>query len=162
MSYLTEEKLKYHLETIFNLEFIHNKQVPNSNIKNRPDYRNDSIMLIVEFDGYLHYTQPKTIIADFKKDEVYSKMGYKIVRIPYFVQLSKQVINFLFNKDLNFIQEYQHGFIDKKCVLPAEFCSLGIIRYKQDLQKFDFISNDIKKSLVNKIKFLNDKRLVLF
>ena len=160
MKYLTEKSLGEFLTKIFKTEFIHDKVVPNSNIKNRPDYRNDDLMLIVEFDGYLHYTQPKTILTDSKKDKVYTSMGYKVVRIPYFVQISTEIIKILFNEDIDIEQEYPHGFIDPKCILPAEFCSLGTKRYNEDLVKFGIISSDIEQSLYEKVEILKEKNLV--
>ena len=161
--YLTEKGLKLILQRIYpNIDFVHNKTVPNSGIKNRPDYRNDELMLIVEFDGYLHYTQSKTILYDEKKDRVYSEMGYKIIRIPYFIQISKETIKHLFGVNINIPQNYPHGFIDPKCVLPSDFCTLGIKRYKKDLENFSFIKNEIDLSLEEKIKEKGDERYVIF
>lgn len=100
--YLTEERLKDVLEIVYpNYVFTRDKIVPNSGIRNRPDYRNEGLKLIVEFDGNTHYTQTKTIINDEKKDRVYSDMGYRIIRIPYFVQASKDIIRLLFDKDVD-------------------------------------------------------------
>lgn len=53
MTYLTESKLTAELKIIYpELEFIHDKIVPNSGIINRPDFSNDELKLIIEFDGY--------------------------------------------------------------------------------------------------------------
>ena len=45
-------------------------------------------------------------------------------------------------------------------VFPADFCSLGIDRFKKDLEKFFFIRNDIVASLKEKAK-KKDWKLIL-
>lgn len=52
--------------------------------RKRPDNRNDDLMLIVEFDGLQHNTDPERIMTDRKNTEIYSNLEYKVVRIPYF------------------------------------------------------------------------------
>ena len=162
MTYLTEKSLRNYLCDIYrDWDWIHDKAIKESNIKNRLDYRNEQLKIIVEFDGYLHYTNTKTILSDYFKDEVYSKLSYNVIRIPYFVQLSTEVIKHLFKIEYKFEQAYPHGFIDKKAILPSNFNELGIERFKNDLEKFSFIKNEIISSLRNKIEELKDIRLVL-
>jgi hypothetical protein len=88
---------------------------------------------------------------DNVKDSEYSNMGYKIIRIPYFIQLSHSVVKYLFNKDINITQNYPHGFIDDAALLPCDFCELGINKFSNDLNNFEFIKNDILQSIKNKI-----------
>lgn len=160
--YLTESRLGEFLTKLFpNHMFVHDKTVPNSGIKNRPDYRNDELMLIVEFDGYQHYTKVAYIESDCAKDRVYTQIGYTVVRIPYFVQLSTEVIGLLFNLKFDYAQIYGHGFIDKDATLPSDFCEMGIERFKLDLIKFESIAPQIIKSLKNKLNELNAVNLVL-
>ena len=84
-NYLTEKRLGVILKQIFpNYQFIHDKQVPNSNIKNRPDYRNDALKLIIEFDGHRHYSISKTILNDNLKDYTYKKNGIHSNKNPIF------------------------------------------------------------------------------
>ena len=150
-NYLTEKALGEYLTQIFpNHEFIRDKTVPDSKIRNRPDYRNDELMLIVEFDGYRHYSNPDNILVDEHKDDVYEGMGYKIIRIPYFIQMSTDIVKLLFNKNVKIEQIYPHGFIDSKAMLPAFFCELGVTRFKNDLKKFDIVREDIISSLTDK------------
>lgn len=111
--------------------------------------------MIVEFDGYLHYTQAKRILQDNEKDANAIKFGYNVIRIPYFVQLSPSMIKELFNLSIpEYQQIYPHGFIDTKACLPADFCELGIEKFKNDLVRFDAsgISQDICISLANRVK----------
>ena len=92
-NYLTEDKLGNYLKIIYpNEEFIHNKKIPDIESRIRPDYRCDNLKLIVEFDGYKHYTQYDKIITEHLKNKLYKKLGYGVIRIPYFVQLSKDII----------------------------------------------------------------------
>jgi len=52
-----------------------------------------------------------------------------LIRIPYFVQIADDTLMWLFGyekaKEYNILgqveSEYQHGFIDQKCVLPGGF-----------------------------------------
>jgi len=160
--FLTEQKLGEFLKQLYPSEdFIHDRKVIDSNIKNRVDYQCSNLRLIVEFDGYFHYSVPSVILNDQKKDFTYTNLGYKIVRIPYFVQLSTQVIKELFEIDFKIDQSYPHGFIDEKALLPAAFCELGIQRFLSDLDKFSFIKEDIIDSLFKKVNDLKNQMLVL-
>lgn len=158
-NYLTEKSLGDALLRIFpKHEFVHNKQVPESGIRNRPDYRCDELKMIIEFDGHRHYTEAKVIIKDIETEEVWSKMGYHTIRIPYFIQLTRELINRVFFWQFDYDdydigeweQVYPHGFVDSKCILPADFCSLGLKRFMSDLDSFHNESRDIMKSLEDK------------
>jgi len=152
LEYLTEKTLGEWLSFIYKgYDFINNKKVPSSDISNRPDYRNEDLKIIIEFDGFRHYTEPKTILTDYKKDETYTKLGYKVIRIPYFVQISSEIIKTLFDKDIDIEQNYKHGFVDMQAALPSQFCWLGIGRFERDLDKFSCIREDIISSVKEKI-----------
>ena len=163
--YLDEYKLGECLASIFpNNKFVHDKAVPGAGISNRPDYRCDELMLIVEFDGYQHYCQIDTIFKDRLKDSVYTSMGYRIIRIPYFVQLTSDVVAHYFGiSDVDMQVNFPHGFIvDKGEKLPAEFCSLGIARFINELHELHFLREAIVRSLNLKIaKYCGDKSHVL-
>jgi len=133
--YLTEKKLGSILEILYpSHNFIHNKAVPNSGLRNRPDYRNSDLMLIVEFDGHYHFTNPITILRDELKDRTYKAMGYKIIRIPYFIQIDSCSAHLLFDSPycLNLPEpNFPQGFITKNAVTPANFCSLGLMKFEE-------------------------------
>lgn len=163
-SWLNEEKLGKALEIIFpNETFIHDKVVPNSGTRKRPDYRCDNLKLIVEFDGAQHYTDVKWCYDDKEKDNAYANMGYRIVRVPYFVQLSHETIEHLFGVNMKFEQVFPHGFIvDNNETLPADFCSLGFERFLRDVERFSYIKDDILASLHHKYhKYKGDWNRVL-
>lgn len=150
--YLTEDSLEEFLKQIYpNKEIIRNKNVPNSNLKSRPDFRIEEEKLIVEFDCYRHYNSYETQSRDEIKYHQYKYMGYKVIRIPYFIQLSKEVIFKLFGVYLqNFEQKYPHGFIDKKALTPLDFNYNGLMKFRDDLIIFEKeIAEDILYSLVN-------------
>lgn len=57
--------------------------------------------MIVEFDGLPHYQDPAVIIKDDKNTEIYRQNGYKVVRIPYFIQLTNGAVEKLFGVKVN-------------------------------------------------------------
>lgn len=151
----------------FLLEYIDSSGICNRNFLEynfRPDFVSHGKCLVVEFDGYLHYTKSATIINDCRKDHIINSAGYKCVRIPYFIQLNKSIMKQLFGEwilepfDFNV---YPHGFIDKKAVLPADFCSLGVNRFYRDIEYFETARVDILKSIEEQIKILGDIDFVL-
>jgi len=163
--YLTEKKLGEILKNLLpDRNFIHDKSVPGSkNKRRRPDYRNDDLQLIIEFDGDSHYCKAGRIINDAIKDADYNTLGYKVIRIPYFIQMNTNLLQFIFGEGtkLTYAQEYDHGFIDKRAVLPADYCELGIEMFENDLQKFSQCKDEIIRSINLKISELGNINLVL-
>ena len=149
--YLTENILEYYLKYLFyNYDIIRDKIVPNSKIKNRPDFRIEDLNLIIEFDGDLHFTDSYTILNDMKKELTYTEMGYTIIRIPYWIQLDDMVLWEIFNSYLDekwdfyedIASNYPLGFIDKKAKLPADYSELGLTRY---YKMYDYYNGIIDK-----------------
>lgn len=120
----------------------------------RADYCCDALKLIVEFDGIDHYQKSTVVQSDAAKDTMLTSLGYTVVRIPFFVQMSSEVIKNLFKIDIDFIQTFPHGFISKKAIniTPAHFCPLGLKRFVNDLNKFSYIKQDILNSLKDMTK----------
>ncbi len=161
--YLTENNLGEILDRLFpNNDFEHDKSVPgSSNKRTRPDYRSDSMKLILEFDGDSHYRSARRIKADIKKDSDYTGLGYRVYRIPYFVQITSKVLEDIFYRKIKFEQDYPNGFIATNVILPADFCELGIKRFKNDLKRFSFHKLEIVDSLYKKIEKLGDREIVI-
>ena len=161
--YLTETNLGLILNELFsNNDFIHDKAVPGSTNKRlRPDYRSDEMKIILEFDGDSHYCKALRIKTDIIKDMDYENLGYTVFRIPYFIQMSSELIKIIFDIDIKYKQKYPNGFIDKKAVLPADFCELGIELFKKDLEKFSYCKDEILDSLNTKIQEKSDIELVV-
>lgn len=146
-NYLTEDLLELFLKNNFKEGiWIRNKKFLNFNF--RPDFVNDYYKMVVEFDGYFHFSSSKTIIRDKEKDKIFNELNYKIIRIPYFVQLDKFGVNYYFKLNCEF-NNYKHGFIDKKAFLPSDFCSLGLLKFKEIMIN---LKNDLNgKVIYNKI-----------
>ena len=145
---LNENNLVDYLKIIFPEEnnWIHNKNFEGY----RPDYRSEELKMIIEWDGPLHYTNPRAIIRDNVKKELYTKMGYKVVNIPYFIQLNHNTIYTYFKRDIQIGRKYPNGFItdNKNLKLPADFCTIGLLRYQHDLQIQDiYTRKEIEESL---------------
>lgn len=162
--YLTEDSLEDYLHVIFpthtwerNITYRHGSGWF------KPDYICHTLKLVVEFDGMLHYSSAEVVLRDEKKDLILRRDGYKVVRIPYFVQMSSEVVMALFKKDKQIDQVFPHGFISNKATafLPANFNELGIKKFLNDLDRFSFIREDIIKSLKDKILDKGDIRAVL-
>jgi hypothetical protein len=119
-------------------DWIHNKSHPNWKRKIRPDYRSESLKLIIEFDGLQHYNNIERIIDDQEKEKFYQGLDYKIVRIPYFIQLTNMAVKTLFDIKVeeplfnNSIPSL--GINEKKS--PANLCPEGIKRMANDFLKF--------------------------
>jgi transposase-like protein len=102
----------------------------------RPDVRIDDLKLIVEFDGFRHYTKAEVIYSDRLKERIYKQAGYKIIRIPYFVQMDSELVSYYFKdyiSDLRPYNDYPHGFIDNAVIWPSDFCIDGIDVFINDL-----------------------------
>ena len=124
-------------------DWIHDQTVPNlmdngKKSKVRPEFRSEKLKMIVEFDGLPHYQNVDTIINDEKKDKIYVTNGYKVVRIPYFIQLTNEVVYQLFGvkvKEQLFNPSIPSLGINGR-YSPAFLCPLGITRMAKDFIKF--------------------------
>ena len=141
-------------------DWIHCGKLDNIPEKQRrdfePDYRNEELKLIVEFDGTDHYKNVKNIKRDADRNNFYKKYGYKVVRIPYFIQLTKTVIKQMFGVDM---QEEMfpegvgsmgpNGDYAKEGNTPAFIPRQGIIRMARDFkdypEQYEANMNDMKK-----------------
>ena len=119
-------------------DWIHDKQIPNSGRKYRPDYRNDDLMLIVEYDGLQHYTSPDVILGDTVKSQFYESLGYKVVRIPYFIQLTSDSVEKLFGVKIEeTLFNPKYTSLSPKCKnTPAFLCDAGVKRMAKELSGF--------------------------
>lgn len=109
--------LDEYLEIIFpGRVWIHDTAFGNHGDKNyriRPDYRCDEFKIIVEFDGLQHYQSPEKIRIDKKNTQIYESFDYKVIRIPYFIQLTNDVVKELFGVEIS------------ECLFPKDVPSMG-------------------------------------
>ena len=150
--YLTEKKLVLMLIDIYGIDNIVSRYKDKQDIYKRYTYDIfiKSECILVEFDGDQHYSNIDTIKRDMIKNTIIdnSHLYSRIIRIPYFVQLTTEVFSHLFQKDNVIIdQDYPHGFIDKKAKLPSNYCSHGELKFLEDLEQFSYIKEDILDSL---------------
>lgn len=122
-------------------DWIHDKALGKANGKtyrNRPDYRSETLKLIIEFDGMPHYTSPNNILRDDKNTKLYKNLGYKVVRIPYFIQLTNDAVKKLFN--INVREKLFNPSIPSLGKngqnTPAYLCPAGVERMKKEFSQF--------------------------
>lgn len=141
--YLTEKSLGDVLAVLFpNTEIIHNKK--HKDLDFRPDYFIPSEKLVVEFNGFGHYTNNKIVEQDYHKRIKAESLGIRTISIPYYVQLDSRMIHYYFGKDSNDYNDYPYGFVDKKAVLPGQFSSLGLNRFIAEYRAFRFVEDGDK------------------
>lgn len=98
----------------------------------RPDARIEDLNLIVEFDGIHHYRDANVIFKSVERDVFFETLGYKVVRIPFYIQLCPETIKYYFGIDSEIQCKYTSGFHSRTSdefalnpCCPANFCSLG-------------------------------------
>jgi hypothetical protein len=121
----------------------------------RPDAVSESLNLIVEFDGVQHYHGVDRYFTDKLRDEYFQKLGYKTVRIPYYIQLSKTNIKHLFNIDSDVDCKCEYSFFDSPdndyglSISPLAMSIIGNKRFKEELyampqETIDIIKKDLE------------------
>lgn len=135
--------LSDYLSVIFpdTTDWIHDKQIGEINGKKltiRPDFRSESLKLIIEFDGLQHYNNPVNIIKDEQYTSEYVNGGYKVVRIPYFIQITNEVVRTMFNVEVAeklFDPNVPSMSIAGKNT-PAFLCVEGVRRMAKELKMY--------------------------
>jgi len=122
-------------------DWIHDKSIGEINgekYRIRPDYRSEKLKMIIEFDGLQHYTKPDVIEKDIRNTKIYEAAGYKVVRIPYFIQLSKKAVKTLFDVELDkeLFDERISSLGIKGQNTPAFLCPAGVERMANEFRKF--------------------------
>ena len=133
--------LEDYLEVIFpGRTWIHDKPFGKHGDKYfriRPDFLCESEKLIVEYDGLQHYTSPLEIRKDRANQAIYESFGYKVVRIPYFVQFTKDTVKALFGVELS--HDLASPSLPSMSVkwnnTPAFCCPAGVERMAQEFHQ---------------------------
>ena len=118
----------------------------------RPDYRSEQLKLIVEFDGLPHYQKPSDLQRDMTNQELYESYGYKVVRVPYFIQLSNEVVEKLFGVKVKepLFDDSIPSLSVEACNTPAFLCPVGIYRMARDFniseKQYEVNVNYLKES----------------
>lgn len=123
----------------------------------KPDFVSEKFRLIIEIDGagghnYGHFSSARQCIVDQEKDKLYKKLGYKVIRIPMYVQLDSEMVEYYFGikyeKDL-YEACHNHGFSHDQILLPADFCQLGIERFRKE---FLSLPQNVKNVIIQSLK----------
>lgn len=161
--YLTQALLAERLAELFPGDtVVTNRKIQGSGCNGRPDFYFPEKALVVEFDGYQHYCQSKTMLRDADKDRLLKSAGIRIVRVPYFIQwcseLVLQIHPYCAEK---VVQSYPHGFVDSKAATPADFCELGVARFTLELEgRLEWAKGAIIARLKDRAR-TEDSRLLL-
>jgi hypothetical protein len=111
-------------------------------------YEIASEKVAVEFDGDEHYRHSLKIKADREKDELAKLGGYRVVRVPYWVQLTSETLRHYFGLDAEIAQDFPHGFITTK-IFPASFCELGLARFTREL---DSLPSPVRNAVITSLR----------
>jgi hypothetical protein len=170
--YLTEDKLMKVLSDIFNQDFYSiRREVRALPTKRRFDFLIDVIdnlgntkpLYHIEFDGDQHYRDTMVILSDIVKEEIASNMGYRTIRIPFWVQLTNETFKYWFHDigfNVNISQNFKHGFWETK-KFPASFCSIGLNRYINELNILPEEVATQTNDSISKALTLYDKKYVI-
>ena len=132
--YLLQKKLESALREIVGHDSWRGRElrVPNSRRRWDMAYQLNGQMTVVEFDGDAHYWNSLKIKVDSEKDAVAKDLGYTVVRMPYWVQLTTETLLHYFDLHAQIEQDFPHGFIATK-IFPASYSELGISRFEREL-----------------------------
>ena len=104
----------------------------------RPDFLCEEEKLIIEFDGLQHYTNPLNIRKDRENQAIYESFGFKVIRIPYFINLTTDVVKEMFgiNTHDNMFDPNLPSMSVKWLNTPAFYCVEGIRRMAEDFKRY--------------------------
>lgn len=132
--YLLQGKLESALRQLVGEENWRGRElrVPDSRRRWDMAYQIQDHTTVVEFDGDQHYWDSLKIKVDTEKDAVAKSLGYSVVRIPYWVQLTTETAQHYFGLPAQISQDFPHGFITTK-IFPASFSEMGVSRFSREL-----------------------------
>jgi hypothetical protein len=116
-----------------------------------------TVVLLVEYDGHLHYTSNYNVHNDattglgFSKWKQLDKFTFGL-RIPYWLQLDTVMTQFWFRQSVDFSSGFPHGFVSDKVRLPELFCASGTDRFVTEMDSIPRIAaNQVYNSLAYQI-----------
>lgn len=148
--YLVQAKLEQALQQIVGPTNWrgHEVRLPTGRRRWDMSYELGGIVTVVEFDGDEHYRHTLKIKIDEEKDAVALEHGFRVIRMPYWIQLTSETLAHYFGLTANIVQDFPHGFISTK-IFPASFCELGLIRFKREL---DSLPSQVKVAVVASLR----------
>ena len=105
-------------------------------------------------DDFYSELKADIIEKDLKNSELYKNFGYKVVRIPYFIQLTNKAVKTLFDVEVleNLFDESISSLGIKGRNTPAYLCIAGITRMAVEFKKFP----EQYKTNIDSLKKQND------
>jgi hypothetical protein len=133
--YLTEPKLVDVLKTLSGDDWRGGQlKLPNSRRRWDCAFQGSDCIVAVEYDGERHYINSLKIKADREKNALAAKHGIKVVRFPYWIQLTSETLSHYLGLTAKITQDFPHGFITTEWY-PASFCELGVERFQSELAR---------------------------
>lgn len=123
-------------------DWVYDHTIPNLpdglRSRKRPDYRSESLRLIIEFDGLPHYQKPNIIRNDEDGTCFYKSLGYRVVRIPFFIQLTNKAVERMFGISVTepLFNEAIPSLGPKGQNTPAFLCGAGVARMAEEFRKY--------------------------
>lgn len=147
--YLTEEQLANALQVLVGAGWL-GCQVKIGNGRSTWDmaYVLDGLTCAVEYDGDDHYCNTLKIKADRQKNALAAANSIRLIRIPFWVQLTTSTLSHYCHLNASVVQSFPHGFISTKC-FPASFCELGIERFRTELVALPV---DVRAAVIKSLK----------
>lgn len=117
-----EEVLKYIFPDVD--DWVHNKTIPNlivdgKKVNSRPAYRSEKLKLIIQFENSGTYISLLRMDQQEENEYIYKKAGYRVVTIPYGIEVSKlkeafDKKKYTYNKDTGLNKEaYKNNYNNK-------------------------------------------------
>jgi hypothetical protein len=133
--HLTQPKLAAALKQVLGDSWLGEEVTVAAGSRRRWDmaYRSTDGTVVVEYEGDPHYWNSIRIKIDREKDRAAADSGYRVVRFPYWIQLTSETLGHYFGLSAEIKQDFPHGFITTK-LFPASFCELGVERFERELQ----------------------------
>jgi hypothetical protein len=147
-----------------NQEWEREKPIPElNNNRIKFDCINFEDKVTIEYQGNHHYQVVSNIIRDDRKQKLAEEVGFTCIQYPYWLGIHPEYMNELFGgRIVNNLSHIPAGFISKQAVLPADFCEMGIKRFKDEFNGLpSHIQEEIKDSLKIKLEELKNINLVV-
>ena len=131
--YLVQSKLESAIREIVGESSWMGREVKLPDSRRRWDmaYESHGRTVVVEFDGDEHYRNTLKFKIDEEKDADAKKHGVRVVRIPYWIQLTTETLAHYFQLSAEVVQNFPHGFIETK-IFPASYCEMGVRRFQRE------------------------------
>jgi hypothetical protein len=149
-SYLTQAKLASALKQLIDESWIGEEVTVAAGSRRRWDmaYLSAEGTVVVEYDGDPHYCNTIRIKADREKDRVAADLGFRVVRFPYWIQLTSEMLAHYFELSAEIRQDFPHGFVTTK-IFPASFCEIGVERFEHELRD---LPSGVRMSVVQSLR----------